>query len=204
MTLLIYLHIVFNQKPVTCLSHLHDTWPRQGVLRVELFFESPPEGYNLQQSYAKEFQYNYLSNERNQSLSKQNESVKEKISSRNDYFLHYFKILPIVEILMESSSPNISSSVSSNENETTKMAEIIDENSFSNLHDDETLFDIVYDYLFNFDWLKQFLIEEHHILEYSLEYGFLRLSPETRQRLNIEVLLVTLGKEEKKKRTSIL
>ena len=78
MILLIYLHVVFNQKPVTCLSHLHDNWPRQGVLRVELFFESPPEDYNLQQSYGKEFQnnhlYNHDDNERNYSLSKQNQS----------------------------------------------------------------------------------------------------------------------------------
>ncbi|CAF4009531.1 unnamed protein product [Rotaria sp. Silwood2] len=36
------------------------------------------------------------------------------------------------------------------------------------------------------------LYDKHHILEYSLEYGFLRLSSQTRQRLNIEVLLLTL------------
>ena len=36
--------------------------------------------------------------------------------------------------------------------------------------------------------------EEKYIVEYSLEYGFLRLSPKTRQRLNITVMLVTLGK----------
>ena len=35
--------------------------------------------------------------------------------------------------------------------------------------------------------------EEKYIVEYSLEYGFLRLSPNTRQRLNITVMLVTLG-----------
>lgn len=35
--------------------------------------------------------------------------------------------------------------------------------------------------------------EEKYIVEYSLEYGFLRLSPETRQRLNITVMLITLG-----------
>ena len=58
---------------------------------------------------------------------------------------------------------------------------------------DTTLFDIMSDEpmeqseddeddsLFNFDWIKQLLIEEQHILEYSLEYGFLRLSPETRK-----------------------
>ncbi|CAF3865869.1 unnamed protein product [Rotaria sordida] len=197
MILLVYLHVVFNQKPVTCLSHLHDHWPRQGVLRVELFFESPPEDYNLQQSYAKEFQYshfyNYDENQLNQSISKQ-----------------YEKILPVIEIPMESlesdlfkeSYPNMSinssllssidySSKSIMKNEAIATAQIIDHNSLSESqdnHDNESLFD----YVFNFDWLKQLLIEEHYILEYSIEYGFLRLSPETRQRLNIEVLLVTL------------
>jgi len=63
--------------------------------------------------------------------------------------------------------------------------------------EDESLFNSLHDYLFNFDWLKQLLLEEQHILEYSLEYGFLRLPPQTRQRLNIEVLLVTLGKQRK-------
>jgi len=78
MALLIYLHVVFNHKPVTCLSYLHDNWPRQGVLRVELFFEPPPEGYNLQQSYAKEFQNYYNHDEGNDSLLKQNESVRKE------------------------------------------------------------------------------------------------------------------------------
>jgi len=78
MSLLIYLHVVFNQKPVTCLSHLHDNWPRQGVLRVELFFEPPPEGYNLQQSYAKEFQNNQDDIEGNYSLLQQKQSVRKK------------------------------------------------------------------------------------------------------------------------------
>jgi hypothetical protein len=36
------------------------------------------------------------------------------------------------------------------------------------------------------------LPEEDYIVEYSLEYGFLRLSPGTRQKLNIPVKIVTL------------
>ena len=89
---------------------------------------------------------------------------------------------------------NSSFSLSNDQNETVPVAEIINENILSNIEDDPSLFEMIFDYLFNFDWIKQFLIEEHHILEYSLEYGFLRLGPETRQRLNIEVLLITLGK----------
>ncbi len=34
--------------------------------------------------------------------------------------------------------------------------------------------------------------EEEYLVEYSLEYGFLRLSPATRQKLNISVELVVL------------
>lgn len=34
--------------------------------------------------------------------------------------------------------------------------------------------------------------DEEYIVEYSLEYGFLRLSPSTRKRLNIPVMTVTL------------
>ncbi|CAF4772079.1 unnamed protein product, partial [Rotaria sp. Silwood2] len=125
------------------------------------------------------------------------------------------KILPVIEIPIEPLESDVlkesysnmtinSSSLSSIEyssksimkNEAIETAQIIDDNSLSDSqdnHDDESLFD----YLFNFDWLKQLLIEEYYILEYSIEYGFLRLSPETRQRLNIEVLLVTLGKKKR-------
>jgi hypothetical protein len=34
--------------------------------------------------------------------------------------------------------------------------------------------------------------DDEYIVEYSLEYGFLRLSPSTRQRLNITVDIVIL------------
>jgi hypothetical protein len=70
------------------------------------------------------------------------------------------------------------------------LIDIMNDSPIEQSEDDD---DDEYESLFNFDWIKQLLIEEQHILEYSLEYGFLRLSPETRKRLNIEVLLVTLG-----------
>lgn len=38
--------------------------------------------------------------------------------------------------------------------------------------------------------------QEEYIVEYSLEYGFLRLSQSTRQRLSIPVMVVTLGEWE--------
>jgi hypothetical protein len=101
---------------------------------------------------------------------------------------------------MSVNSTLLSSIESNPNNETIENAKLINENS----EDDESLFDMILNYLFNFDWLKQLLIEEQHVLEYSLEYGFLRLPPETRQRLNIEVLLVTLGKNKTIKPISII
>ena len=84
MGLLIYLHVVFNQKPVTCLSHLHEIWPRDGVLRVELFFQTPPEDYNLEQSYAKEYQNNYIFNrDENSVSSKTSDEVLNNVFSIN-------------------------------------------------------------------------------------------------------------------------
>ncbi|CAF3804267.1 unnamed protein product [Rotaria magnacalcarata] len=206
MGLLIYLHLVFNQKPVTCLSHLHNTWPREGVLRVELFLETPPENYNLQQSYIKEYQNNYVHNRNNndeylssskQSIinlpvatiytkPKENPVVEESYANMSINFSLTSPIKRWKNLLINDSFTEVtndsSAFVSSNQYD--------DDNDE---HKDDSLFRSLHNYLLNADWLQQLLIEEQHILEYSLEYGFLRLRPETRQRLNIQVLLVTIA-----------
>lgn len=68
---------------MTCLSHLQNSWPREGVLRVELFLDTPPKDYNLQQSYAKEYQNNYIHNsddtKENSSSSNESLNVRKKI-----------------------------------------------------------------------------------------------------------------------------
>lgn len=33
---LAYIHIVFSRSPISCLEHVRDRWPREGVLRVEV------------------------------------------------------------------------------------------------------------------------------------------------------------------------
>lgn len=33
---LVYVHMVFTQTPARCLDRVRDTWPRDGVLRVEI------------------------------------------------------------------------------------------------------------------------------------------------------------------------
>lgn len=50
---LIYIHVVFSRTPATCLEHVKDTWPREGILRVEIL-RNAAQDYNIEQSYAKE------------------------------------------------------------------------------------------------------------------------------------------------------
>ena len=39
-------------SPLQCLEHLSDTWPRDGILRVEIV-RSPPVEYNIEHSYTR-------------------------------------------------------------------------------------------------------------------------------------------------------
>ncbi len=36
--MLIYVHVAFSRRPVHCLEHVKDAWPRDGILRQEIFF----------------------------------------------------------------------------------------------------------------------------------------------------------------------
>lgn len=50
---LVYIHMTFTKSPVTCLDHVKDTWPRDGILRVEIL-RNAAKDYNIEHSYAKE------------------------------------------------------------------------------------------------------------------------------------------------------
>ena len=51
---LAYIHIVFARAPIHCLQHVHDTWPRNGILRVEIVKNVSPD-YTITKSYEKEY-----------------------------------------------------------------------------------------------------------------------------------------------------
>lgn len=50
---LVYIHIAFSRTPTTCLEHVKDSWPRDGILRVEIL-RNVAHDYTIEQSYAKE------------------------------------------------------------------------------------------------------------------------------------------------------
>lgn len=50
---LAYIHIAFSRSPTTCLNQVKDSWPRDGILRVEIL-RNVDQDYSLEHSYARE------------------------------------------------------------------------------------------------------------------------------------------------------
>ena len=50
---LVYIHVAYARNPVQCLEDIKGSWPRDGILRVEIM-KNPPEHYTVEQSYEKE------------------------------------------------------------------------------------------------------------------------------------------------------
>lgn len=49
---LIYIHIVFSRTPTLCLEHVRDSWPRDGILRVEIVRGEQTPDYSTEDAYA--------------------------------------------------------------------------------------------------------------------------------------------------------
>ena len=49
-----YIHVVFARSPINCLQSIQKTWPRNGILRVEIV-KNASEDYNIFKSYEKEY-----------------------------------------------------------------------------------------------------------------------------------------------------
>ena len=48
--MLVYIHVKFTRNPVHCLEGVKDTWPRDGILRVEIM-RNAPDDYDVEKSY---------------------------------------------------------------------------------------------------------------------------------------------------------
>lgn len=208
--ILAYIHIIFSRTPSTCLEHVRSTWPRDGILRVEIvkgagsntdfsnvnLFNDVPEDddesdtgnensfINLEPSSVDQvqkmkvkgilknstpFEENLMSTE-NIDLNNSNSIFQSKNFKLNDN--HY-------RLVKKSTQPEF------NLNQT--LATKRNDQAFSEveapLKDNVSEMDRL---------MKAVMPEEEYIVEYSLDYGLLRLSPGTRQKLNIPVMVVTL------------
>lgn len=200
--ILSYLHIVFNRNPINCLAAIQENWPRDGILRVEIvhnaskFFIMSTENqikehYSLKDSYEKEYSTSM------KDLFSSNQILNEKTTMMSFYLNKYeMNKTCLIQNPFTLTSPIGVNHPKKNERNSEKMTII---NIHLNQRDIpkspiETV-SPTYRFLKDaFSELQLFnkVFEDNYIIEYSLEYGFLRLSPATRQKLNITVMLVTL------------
>ncbi|XP_052743847.1 membralin [Bicyclus anynana] len=213
---LAYIHIVFSRTPTTCLNHVKDTWPRDGILRVEIL-RNPSNDYTIEQSYAKEkklkkdkeeFMLGMLATEGFINIeSSTNEDIEEDEYLRDG--TDYGNITRIHEENSETpnqvietgffvdSKPELNEGMSDlNQTivpgEDVELSSSIWEGIMGLVEDLDRDSKLVTEFLEDVAAVNDSLKDEFYILEYSLEYGFLRLSPSARLRLKIPVKIVTL------------
>ncbi|XP_076440829.1 membralin-like isoform X2 [Babylonia areolata] len=203
LSILVYMHVVFARTPVNCLSHVAQSWPRHGILRVEIV-RNASDNYSIVNSYEKEYSdinlftdmgiieelgLGYSLNDSDpEEEGKEAAALSEEVTP-GDEGHSQVDLYP-----GHSHSPQ--TQVGEEEEEEEMDVKVVDNTTLENkLLDDLHLPDqtAVHQQYSELEMLaKAVWPEEKYIVEYALEYGFLRLSPKTRQRLNITVMLVTL------------
>ncbi|XP_062251684.1 membralin isoform X2 [Platichthys flesus] len=163
--ILAYIHIAFSRSPINCLEAVRERWPRDGILRVEI----------------------------------------QRNSSRAPVFLQFYDSSGLQEVLEAEGEEGVGLSLAALQEEDDEEEEMtldmFDNSSVQfeldieprlkpsvvgggrGVNDSQDV---------SFSQNTKVWPQEEYIVEYSLEYGFLRLSQSTRQRLNIPVMVVTL------------
>ncbi|CAJ1059510.1 membralin isoform X2 [Xyrichtys novacula] len=178
--ILAYIHIAFSRSPINCLEAVRERWPRDGILRVEI----------------------------------------QRNSSRASVFLQYYDSTGLQEDLEAEEGGggggvaglSLAALQEEEEDEEEMTLEMFDNSSVQfeldieprlkpsligggvggggagggaggGVNDSQDV---------SFSQTTKVWPQEEYMVEYSLEYGFLRLSQSTRQRLNIPVMVVTL------------
>ncbi|TRY74592.1 hypothetical protein TCAL_08569 [Tigriopus californicus] len=236
--MLIYIHVTFSRIPVHCLEGVKDTWPRDGILRVEILRNAPP-GYDLEQSYEKERRLQMRSQHQQDELAmilaafsshgivedffgeRESESgtgsgdtqsaglSDEKLGFDENRFeranplLSHLQHPPDKKSLLTNNTTTQDYShtfgqdlhMDSSSGIPQSGSDPTDDSRFEESGDEVLLdgssdtSDVEND---QYSLKSTVWADEDYIVEYSLEYGFLRLSPSTRQKLNITVELVVL------------
>ncbi|XP_052776450.1 membralin-like isoform X2 [Mya arenaria] len=203
--ILAYIHIVFARTPINCLQHVQKSWPRTGILRVEIV-RNASDDYSIVNSYEKEysdFSAAYIEGllseveeiERTPAKDGHEAEIIQRLGKPNFTYIHVNgqqkqaqeKGDTYEEEEVETETEHVDfANTSANVSDGDKPP--VEENNQQTFEMKETLTEL--EMLAKVVWP-----EEKYIVEYALEYGFLRLSPKTRQRLNITVMLVTLDPE---------
>lgn len=221
--ILIYIHISYSQTPATCLEHLKtEGWPRDGIIRVEILrpgdsrvslkdgVEDLSEELTMLRNTHKD---GLVSIDPSATLPHEENELQDlliKSPNTDDIEKITFTTPPNGETTnVSTNSENIDVVSGSTEAVQVKFVKSIEMTESKETFNNESITDATINDQKIEDVLKTdvpeveklmnaVLPDDQYVVEYSLEYGFLRLSPATRQRLNIPVLTVTLNPQTDK------
>lgn len=183
--ILAYIHIAFSRSPINCLEHVREKWPRDGILRVEIQRNSSRAPIFLQ----------FYDTDSFQGLVKEPEGEGE-----GDMEGGVAGGLGLAALKHEEEEEEEEMTLEMFDNSSVQFELDIEPRLKPSLSSGSVGgsggqggggFNESQDISFSQAPTKVWPQEEY-IVEYSLEYGFLRLSQTTRQRLNIPVMVVTL------------
>ncbi|XP_034438163.1 membralin isoform X2 [Hippoglossus hippoglossus] len=165
--ILAYIHIAFSRSPINCLEAVRERWPRDGILRVEIQRNSSRAPVFLQ-FYDSSGLQEVIEAEEEEGVGLSLAALQEEDDEEEEMTLDMFDNSSVqFELDIE---PRLKPSV-------------VGGGRGGGVNDSQDV---------SFSQNTKVWPQEEYIVEYSLEYGFLRLSQSTRQRLNIPVMVVTL------------
>lgn len=208
---LIYIHYTFSMSPATCLQHVSDFWPRHGVLHIEINrkFDSHQRfvsGLNTPNDDS--FEFKLPENPMKYDLSEKS-PMSEVLDDTNYKNYRMYSVLHSLISMFKNGYPDGESYLSPKSLETAEVAEeepksseegaaedvsekLVKEEQREEVEKSSILKELAKS---SGGWREE---EDQFIVEYSLEYGLLRLSNATRERMNIPVLYVYLNPDTDK------
>lgn len=172
--ILAYIHIAFSRSPINCLEEVRERWPRDGILRVEIQRNSTRAAVFLQY-YDVGFQEELEAEDAGGEASVAGLSLaalQEEEDDEEEMTVEMFDNSSVhFELDLE---PRLKPSL---------VGGAVGAGGGPAVNESQDV---------SFSPTTKVWPQEEYIVEYSLEYGFLRLSQSTRQRLNIPVMVVTL------------
>ncbi|KAM4738777.1 membralin isoform 2-T2 [Anableps anableps] len=168
--ILAYIHIAFSRSPINCLEAVRDRWPRDGILRVEIQRNSSRAAVFLQHYDSAGLQEELEAEEHRAEpggVVVAGISLGEEDEEEDEM------------TVFENSSVQFELDIEPR----LKPSVIGGGSAGGGVNDSQDV---------SFSPASKVWPQDEYIVEYSLEYGFLRLSQSTRQRLNIPVMVVTL------------
>ncbi|OQR72092.1 membralin-like [Tropilaelaps mercedesae] len=194
-----YMHCAFVRSPIVCLDHVSQRWPQDGVLRVEVVRDpgaaaAAEDGTALERSYLKELAIHHNHGTSHFSMSEVERIMKADDQIRDqDYSFSLARIFSAV-----------TGRTREKPTETQKARPFTIPKDLLGIGMRSVLLSHVEGNLTEVSELRMALQEferyrrgvwpsEEAIVEYSLDYGMLRLAPAARSRLNVPVYLVTLN-----------